>query len=676
MAEPRYKYGGESAVAAFFMPERREILSPEESQIIGYRPSGEAIVQNIPAQYGESEIDFSYTPVVRGARSAASFLNDLFLGDANEQSEAAGKAVSAVRGMIEGLGDYAVDQYEAGMAGGTTYNPETGQITDFDPALVMGGAGASRSLSKVPLDMSSSARMQRAQDLGFNTDRPLYHYTDKLENGGEFNQLSISPENVQTKLGRGIYTSPDNEYGDRYIRKKRDMSGAYDENARAMSLYARGNIATETDYDAAYRAATKNLNIARGRAPDIETKIRIRNDIQNETQRLLKNQGFSGVQFMDEVMIFDPKDVRSVNARFDPVMSSSDMILYSGGGRQGTAVAVGSALRGLDMSQGARMQRAQDLGFDTDNVFYHGAVTDIAEFDLNRGTSESHMGTAVYTTTGTSDASKNYASLEGPDLSNKITRRAEEIIDSGELSEQWADIYRKREVGTRKDVGKARNEASADLMNIAKDIAKEEFNDNLGVVYPLIGRSEKPFDISEGNDTFLSFEYPEFDPKDYLDEADGDMDIAADLARDDSYNFEPEGELTDFLDSIRRNLSYTEYSQVSNAIMESAYDGGISGKELEDIYRKAEIYSEDDLGRLNQMEIFRQGLEDAGFDSIIHDANRFNMDHLEGQKHQIFFKENQLRSPNAEFDPTKADSADLLSNRQSERQMSALRGIA
>jgi hypothetical protein len=335
---------------------------------------------------------------------------------------------------------------------------------------------------------------------------------------------------------------------------------------------------------------------------------------------------------------------------------------------------VSSSLHGLDQSQAARMQRAQDLGFDTDNVFYHGAVTDIAEFDLNRGTPESHMGTAVYTTTGTSDASKNYASLEGPDLSNKITKRAEEIIDSGELSEQWADIYRKREVGTRKDVGKARNEASADLMNIAEGIAKEEFNDNLGVVYPLIGRSEKPFDISEGNDTFLSFEYPEFDPKDYLDEADGDMDIAADLARDDSYNFEPEGELTDFLYSIRRNLSDTEYSEVSNAIMESAYDGGISGKELEDIYRKAEIYSDDDLGRLNQMEIFRKGLEDAGFDSIIHDANRFNMDHVEGQKHQIFFKENQLRSPNAEFDPAKVDSSNLLSGIQPTR--SALAGIA
>ena len=62
-------------------------------------------------------------------------------------------------------------------------------------------------------------------------------------------------------------------------------------------------------------------------------------------------------------------------------------------------------------------------------------------------------------------------------------------------------------------------------------------------------------------------------------------------------------------------------SQVSTPIMESAYDGGISGKELEDIYRKAEFTPKMILEDLNQMEIFRQGLEDAGFDSIIHDRS-------------------------------------------------------
>jgi len=317
------------------------------------------------------------------------------------------------------------------------------------------------------------------------------------------------------------------------------------------------------------------------------------------------------------------------------------------------------------------MQRAQEQGYKPG--LYHGGVTDISEFDISRGTPDSHMGVGVYTTTGVQDANVNYAG-EGPDLTNRLERRAEEIIDSGKLSEEWAEIYRKREVATRRDVGKARNEARSDLENIAKEMAREEMKDNLGVVYPLMGRSNKPFDISEGNDTFLRYEYPELDPKDYLDEAGGDIDLARDLAGEARYEFEPEGELVDFLESIQRSLSDREYREVASGIMDSAYDGGISGKELEDIYRKAEIYAEDDLGRLNQMEIFRQGLEDAGFDSIIHDANRFNMPNVEGEKHQIFFRENQLRSPNAEFDPQNIDSADLLSSRS--RPMSALRGMA
>ena len=202
MAEPRYRYGGDSAIGALLLPERREILQEEQNQFIGYDDRGQAIVQTLPAQYGESEVDFSYSPIVRGAKATGSFLSDIFFGDANEQSEAAGRAVSAVRGVVGGLGDYASDQYQAGMAGGT---------------LVMGGSGAGKSLPRSALNMSDAARMQRAQELGFDTERPLYHYTDKLENGGEFSRLAVSPDNVQTKLGRGIYTSPNNQYGDRYV---------------------------------------------------------------------------------------------------------------------------------------------------------------------------------------------------------------------------------------------------------------------------------------------------------------------------------------------------------------------------------------------------------------------------------------------------------------------------
>lgn len=308
----------------------------------------------------------------------------------------------------------------------------------------------------------------------------------------------------------------------------------------------------------------------------------------------------------------------------------------------------------LDQSYEARMQRAREQGYKPG--LYHGAVTDISEFDISRGTPETHMGMGVYTTTGAEDANTNYATVSGPDISNKIYQRVDELENELELTDEAAI-----------------NRGYADANEMYFDIASQEVSTNQGVVYPLMGRSSKPFDISEGNDTFLRYEYPELDPQDYLDAADGDLQSAIEMADDEKYMYEPEGELADFLRSIRSNLDDREYGEVYGSIIDSALDGGISGKELEDIYRSSSIYAEDDLGRLNHMEIFRQGLEDAGFDSIIHDADRFNMPNVEGEKHQIFFRENQLRSPNAEFDPQNIDSADLLSS--IEPTQSALRAF-
>jgi hypothetical protein len=336
MAEPRYRYGGDSAIGALLLPERREILQEEQNQFIGYDDRGQAIVQTLPAQYGESEVDFSYSPIVRGAKATGSFLSDIFFGDANEQSEAAGKAVSAVRGVVGGLVDYASDQYQAGMAGGTTYNPETRQITEFDPALVMGG-GSSGGGSALASGFrrsggnrtEQSARMQRAQDLGFDTSQPLYHSTNS-----SFDSFEL-PKDGFLKYGKGVYTTPNAQYSDRYIRKNRDLESAYKEGANVMPLYARGRIGTEKDWEAA-----RQEMLAEGVNPSGY------NPMQEEIKRRLQEKGFDGLNmFGNEVIIYDPKNLRSINAEFDPAMSDSDMLLYSGGGRQGTAIAGGSALR-------------------------------------------------------------------------------------------------------------------------------------------------------------------------------------------------------------------------------------------------------------------------------------------------------------------------------------------
>ena len=73
------------------------------------------------------------------------------------------------------------------------------------------------------------------------------------------------------------------------------------------------------------------------------------------------------------------------------------------------------------------MQRARDQGYKWD--FDHGAVTDISEFDISRGTPETHMEWESTQQSGVQDANVNYAG-EGPDLTNRLERRAEEIIDS------------------------------------------------------------------------------------------------------------------------------------------------------------------------------------------------------------------------------------------------------
>jgi hypothetical protein len=57
-----------------------------------------------------------------------------------------------------------------------------------------------------------------------------------------------------------------------------------------------------------------------------------------------------------------------------------------------------AAERALDMSQAARMQRATELGFDVDNVFYHGSGESFDEFDpLKMGkTDEGWFGKGFY----------------------------------------------------------------------------------------------------------------------------------------------------------------------------------------------------------------------------------------------------------------------------------------
>lgn len=611
MAEPRYKYGGDSAIGALLLPERREILQEEQNQFIGYDDRGQAIVQTLPAQYGESEVDFSYSPIVRGAKATGSFLSDIFFGDANEQSEAAGRAVSAVRGVAGGLVDYAVDQYRAGMAGGTTYDPETRQITEFDPTAVLlsnapagiqavrnappntmtlGAAGGrmnpelievgsvSFDLRKRALSGDESAiselmridgldrnnvlrRAQNAvtkaesnfQAMGGRT-REEYRksiYGDKTKeefieesNRERFREI----EEVSSNDYRGDHQPPDREYG----APLNDLTSMIPEDIYSPAgtrLYGFGNPSVDTEAFEALRAARGNpraeVLIYRAVPQDV-------NDI-NSGDWVTTSRAYADMH--GENALGGNYQVLEQKAR------AGD--LYS----EGYPYEFG--FNPLDMSQGARMQRAQDLEFDTERTAYRGLS---GEYDPNKA------GNYQMFTSSPEDAGE-----YGSNVVSSYLRKGNNLVVEG-----------------------GRNNFNSIPVRNLPDAVRANLHSSVGSV----ARTD-------------------------------DIAYAAQAAGYDSVS------INNVFDKASNEIPLKP-PPASNAPM---------SQEMMDLLDEV-----DASGMLNNTPNVALPPE------IPRNYDPTTID--------IIFDPKNIRSIEAEFDPTKADSADLLSSRQSERQMSALRGIA
>ena len=143
-------------------------------------------------------------------------------------------------------------------------------------------------------DASVGAAIKRAIDAGYDVEKPLFHWTES-----SFDTFKPS---VRGKLGAGVYLSPKSNYGERYV----DMTSG---KANAIPVYVRGKIATQKQLSAASDTARKEIEKSGVEyVTTAEWKAR--------TNELLQKKGFSGVSVMDEVLIFDPKDIKSVNAQF------------------------------------------------------------------------------------------------------------------------------------------------------------------------------------------------------------------------------------------------------------------------------------------------------------------------------------------------------------------------
>ena len=292
----------------------------------------------------------------------------------------------------------------------------------------------------------------------------------------------------------------------------------------------------------------------------------------------------------------------------------------------------------IDMDEASRMARANEI-LPTDA--YHGTTHVFDQFGGGDTRNvEGHFGAGDYFTDSAKDASVNYAG-DGPDLTQRITMRAEQIAD---------------ELGVNYDDPAALAAARAELRGGTD-----------GLIIPArIGGSEVSVaPHTRGAPTTLEMEMPsasqfEADARIELG-PDADKwevyDLAQEMADDAASYTEPEGPLADFFESInRQGYKYGfDAQEALSPVADDFYDGAISASDLDRKLRGGPLmYAEDPkTGGLLGNEILRQAFSDAGYDSIRMSANAqgWNMPIPEGTSHIISSNPTNIRSRYARFDP-------------------------
>lgn len=247
-------------------------------------------------------------------------------------------------------------------------------------------------------------------------------------------------------------------------------------------------------------------------------------------------------------------------------------------------------------------------------VVYHGSTHDFAAFKPRKTNPGNDFGRGIYATSSQEDASSNYAG-EGPDLTDRITRRAEQIASDND----W-------EYDDPRAVEKARKELSGGAPN----------------VMPLYLRIENPL-VLGGSESYMEDR------------------VARKFARHiDKAVRQQEVDTRGAGASVSREIEI----QLAD-LMEAAYDGSRAGVLIAKA-KNATAYLEDlRTGELVSSEVVRKAIQAAGYDGIIDhtvsskwgedSGNKKPMAGVEsGTTHYIAFKAEQVKSAignDGNFDP-------------------------
>lgn len=218
---------------------------------------------------------------------------------------------------------------EAGRKNLMTLNPDNlrSKFDKFDNL---------KKLINPELQMDEASRMARAKEMGFNTDKTYYHGTTTPE---DFTEFKKPAEDNMNQFGSGVYMTENPEKASGYSKALWDDepeigSSRKPERSRVLPLHVRGKLYKDdlSDFNN-FQNLIEHLGF-KDRS-EMEKALHAKyGDIPSEDKinRALKDMGYTGRDILGyngqprEVVVFDPKDVRSKFAKFDPDKSGSGNI--------------------------------------------------------------------------------------------------------------------------------------------------------------------------------------------------------------------------------------------------------------------------------------------------------------------------------------------------------------
>ena len=346
-----------------------------------------------------------------------------------------------------------------------------------------------------------------------------------------------------------------------------------------------------------------------------------------------------GYGWDDKIYVaFTPTQIKSVNNRgtFD---ASDPRILYQG------ADPVGSdAFRAWAGTDAPVIEPSEinETDFSRPGPFvvrgYHGTTHDFDQFQASiRGNREGQFGAVNYFTSSEADASGNYGDA-GPDLTNMIERRAEELEN---------EIYDDPEAfGLDPD----ETEDADFRMARAREIARSELSGGEPRTLEVFIRTEKPFVVGGDQSPFM--EFMDFDALDRqaiervaenegvtVEEVEENRDDYEDQIDDARYEVEAEAEnpLIVAVQAVADRYDF-DASELFSELYEITSEG-VTHDGLEKALRSSEAlgYAEDpETGALIGYQMLAEVIKELGFDSIIlknADARFSTMDMEPGTAH-------------------------------------------